>query len=223
MALTEVILSLISSIFVVMIFSFLYKDNFFFHLATNIYIGGAAAYGTTIALRKIYLQGFVPLLEGSYWYILTLIGCALMFGRFIRGREWLVRFPAAALIGVGIGLNMSTGVQAQITAQIVDTMKSLLTSSLETNINNLIIIAGVCFVTLFFFYSRETKGAMVPINQVGRYFIMTAMGAAFAYSFLGRTSMLLERFKILVKFPDYLVLILAMAVIAYDAFIRKKS
>lgn len=219
----EIILSLISSVLVVMIFSFLYKDNFLFHIATHIYIAGAAAYGVCISLRVIYFQGIVPISEGSYWYLIALVGVILMFSRFVKGYEWLVRLPTAALIGTGIGLNMAAGVQAQITAQIVDTMKSFSTPSLVTNINNIIIVAGVCFVTLFFFFSRETKGIMAPVNKIGRCFLMIALGGAFAYALLGRTSLLAERFKTLLMFPDYYILILAVAVVAYDALIRRKS
>ena len=220
---SEVFLSLVSSVLVVMIFSFLYKDNFWFHIVTHIYIAGAAAYGIAVGLRVIYYQGVVPISEGSYWYLLALIGCILMFMRFVRGYEWLIRLPTATLIGAGIGLNMAAGVQAQITAQIIDTMRPFSTPSITTNINNLIVIAGVCFVTLFFFFSKETKGVMAPINKIGRYFLMVALGGAFAYALLGRTSLLLERFKTLVKYPDYFVLILAMAVIVYDTLIRRKS
>ena len=219
---SEIILSLISSAFVVMIFSFLYKDSIWFHFVTHIYIAGAAAYGVAICLKNIYYQGVVPFTQGSYWYLLALIGCALMFTRFVRGYEWLIRLPSAALIGVGIGLNMAAGVQAQIIAQITDTMKSITTPTLATSVNNLIIIAGVCSVTMFFFFSRETKGAMGSINRVGRCFLMVTLGSSFAYALLGRTSLLIERFKVLVVYPDYYILILAAAVILYDALIRRK-
>jgi len=220
---SEILLSLVSSAFVLMIFSFLYRDNFWFHLASNIYICGTAAYTTAMALRTLYFQGLVPIYGGSSWYLLALIGSVLMFMRFVRGYEWLVRWPTAALVGAGIALNMAAAAQAQIAAQIVDTMKSVFTPSITTNINNLVIISGVCFVTLFFLFSKETKGVMKPVNRIGRCFLMVALGSSFAYALLGRTSLLLERFKILVAFPDNLLMVLAAALIAYDALSRRKS
>lgn len=222
MTVYELLPAIISSALVLMIFSFLYKHSRWFSLASSIYIGGATGQATAISIRQIYYQGMVPVTKGMYWYILALVLGALLFMRFVSRYSWWVRIPTAILLGTGIGLNMSTGIQAQIIAQISDTMRSIVTPSLITNINNLIIMVGVCCVTMFFFFSREAKGVMLPINKLGRYFLMVALGCSFAYALLGRTSLLIERWKSLLTYPDYYLLPIAIALIVYD-ILRSKG
>jgi hypothetical protein len=209
--------ALISSVLVLMIFSFVYRHNRWFALASAIYIGGASANATARAIRIILDQGVTPILQGKPWFILSLILGALLFTRFTSGYRWWVRVPTAVLLGTGIGLNMATGMKAQILAQIIDTMRPI------TSLNNIIIIVGVITVMLFFLFSKETTGIMYPINKTGRYFLMIALGSSFAYALLGRTSLLIERFKGLISYPSYFLIPIAIAVIVYDIFKRRET
>lgn len=213
----DYVLPLISGALILMIFSFLYRHNRWFALASVIYIGGATGQFVGICLKNIYTQGIIPLMNGQYWYIISLVLGALLFTRFSTRYSYLVRIPTAILLGTGIGLNMATGMKAQILAQIIDTMRPI------TSINNIIIIVGVCTVTLFFFFSKEAIGIMKPINKTGRYFLMLSIGCSFAYALLGRTSLLIERWKTLLLYPTYYLIPIAVAIIVYDIFKRKEA
>jgi lipoprotein signal peptidase len=220
----DTMLLLTSSALSLMILSFLYKHNFFFSLASHVFIGGVTAYTTAVNIQNIYKQGVLPVMNGQYLYIFALALGALLFLRFFTKYSWWVRVPMAMLIGTGIGINMATGIQASVITQIRDTMRSVFNVSYITNINNFIVIVGVVCVTLFFFFSKEEKGILKPIHKTGRYFLMVAFGASFGYALLGNTSLIISKISVLISYPSYYLLIIAIAVVVYDALkIRKKN
>lgn len=220
---SEVLVLLIAGALVLMILSFLYRATRWFIFAEHVMVGGAVGYGTTVSLRQIYYQGLMPISQGLYWYILAIIGGALFFAKYSRRFSWWVRVPTALLIGTGIGLNMRAGVETQITAQLIDTVKALNAPSLITNINNLIIMIGVCFASLYFFFSMEAKGPLMTVSKLGRYFLMIAFGGSFAYAVLGRTSLLISRCRDLLSYPTYYLIPIAALLILYDILRRKKT
>lgn len=217
MNLSETIVLLIAGALVLMVLSFLYRQSRWFTFAEHVMIGGLAGYGTAIGFKQIYYQGLVPILEGQIWYIVAIIGGLLLFAKFFKGISWWVRLPTALLVGAGIGLNMRAGIETQITAQLIDTVKPL------TSINNIIIIIGVCTGMLYFFFSAEAKGAMKPIGTIGRYFLMVAFGSSFAYAVLGRTSLLISRVTDILSYPTIYLVPIAIAIIIYDIYTSRKT
>jgi len=223
MTIYDVLVSLIASGLVLMALSFLYRENSWFTFAEQIVVGGLAGYGTAIGIRQVYYQGLTPIAQGMSWYILAIILGVLLFMGFFKRLAWWVRVPTAVLIGTGIGLNMRAGIETQITAQLIDTVRSISTPSLATNVNNLIVIIGVCCVIMFFFFSTETKGALMPVSRVGRYFLMVALGSSFAYAVMGRTSLVIARFQDLLSYPNYYTILIAALLILYDVLRHRKA
>lgn len=223
MNIVDIFVSLIASGLVLMAFSFLYKENSWFTFAEHFVVGGLAGYGTAIGIKQVYYQGLAPISQGMFWYILAIIGGILLFMGYFKKLSWWVRVPTAVMIGTGIGLNLRAGIETQITAQLIDTVRSLSTPSLATNINNLLIMVGVCSVILFFFFSRETKGVLKPVNKVGGYFLMVALGSSFAYAVLGRTSLVIARVQDLLSYPNYYLIAIAAVLVIYDVLRHRKA
>jgi len=217
MNLSETLVLLIAGALVLMVLSFLYRQSRWFTFAEHVVVGGLAGQGTAIGLRNVYYQGIVPLTTGQWWYILAIIGGLLLFAKYARGQSWLVRLPTALLVGCGIGLNMRAGIETQITAQLIDTLRPL------TSINNILIIIGVCTGMLYFFFSAEEKGVMMPIGKIGRYFLMVAFGSSFAYAVLGRTSLVISRVTDILSYPTYYLVPIAIAIIIYDIYTSRKN
>ncbi|MBU1173153.1 MAG: hypothetical protein KKD44_26615 [Proteobacteria bacterium] len=219
----DVALSLLASGLVLMILSFLYRESGWFSFAEHIVVGGLSGYGAAIGIKNVYYQGLTPLAQGQFWYILAIIAGLLLFAGLFKTLAWWVRVPTAIMIGTGIGLNMRAAVETQVTAQLIDTVRSINTASLTTNINNLIIVIGVCCVIMFFFFSTESKGALKPVGIVGRYFLMISLGSSFAYAVMGRTSLMIARFQDLLSYPNYYTIFLAVALVLYDILKQRKT
>lgn len=219
----DMVISLLASGLVLMALSFLYRESSWFSIAEHVVVGGIAGYGVATGIKQVYYQGLTPLAQGQYWYILAIIGGLLLFAGLVKKLAWWVRVPTAILIGTGIGLNMRAAVETQVTAQLIDTVRSIWTPSMTTNINNLIIIIGVCCVIMFFFFSAESKGALKPVNTVGRYFLMVSLGSSFAYAVMGRTSLMIARFQDLLTYPNYYMIVLAVVLILYDILKHRKA
>ena len=52
---------------------------------------------------------------------------------------------------------------------------------------------------LFFFYSREHKGALGVASQIGIFFLMVSFGAGYGYTVMSRVSLLIGRFQFLLE------------------------
>jgi hypothetical protein len=50
---------------------------------------------------------------------------------------------------------------------------------------------------LYFFFSKEHKGAFGTISRIGTWFLMITFGAAFGYTVMGRMSLLIGRIDFL--------------------------
>ncbi len=213
---TDIIVSLISGTLVLTIFSFLYKDNPFFEFGQHVLIGGMAGFTTAIGLKRFWDFGIYRVLEGEAVYVIPIILGLLYFTKYMPSKRWVTRIPSAVLVGTGIGLNMRAGVETQVITQIIDTIKPM------NNINNIIILIGVCTGLLVFFYSKESTGALGTISKIGQHFLMIAFGGGFAYAVMGRSSILIDRLGELLVYPTYYLIPIAIALVLYDIY-RKKN
>ncbi|MEO0127660.1 MAG: hypothetical protein ABIL44_07920 [candidate division WOR-3 bacterium] len=136
--------------------------------------------------------------EGQFLYVIPLILGILYITRFIPQISWMVRIPIAFLLGWGSGVAIPAALQADVIKQIQGTM---LTRSLFTRWDNglwaVIILIGVVATLIFFFFSRERKGIIKPIANLGIIFIMLGFGASFGYTVMARISLLIGRFQFL--------------------------
>ena len=56
---------------------------------------------------------------------------------------------------------------------------------------------------VYFFFSKEHKGAIGTISKVGIYFLMIKFGASFGFAVMGRISLLIGRFEDLINYSAY--------------------
>jgi hypothetical protein len=64
------------------------------------------------------------------------------------------------------------------------------------------LIVGLISVLVYFFFSVEHKGAVGRVARVGIWFLMVSFGAAFAFTVMGRITLLSQRIEFL--FDDWL-------------------
>ena len=67
------------------------------------------------------------------------------------------------------------------------------------SINAVIFTVGLIASLLFFYYSREHKGALGAASKLGIIFLMVSFGAGYGYTVMSRVSLLIGRFLFLVE------------------------
>lgn len=190
------------------IYSFLYKDNPFFRFAEHVFVGVSVG----ILLANAYHQNFLPYIynplksavtAGEYRNFTVLMPAFLglmMFGRFLPGYGWTVRFPFAFLMGYYAGVDIPVRMQADIYQQIRGTAAVFgSTDSIWAIINASIVMAGVICTLIYFFFSREHKGITGRFSRVGVIFLMIGFGASFGYTVMARVSLLIGRVDFLLQ------------------------
>lgn len=190
------------------IYSFLYKDNPFFRFAEHLFVGVSVG----ILLANAYHQNFLPYIydplksavtDGEYSNFMVLIPVFLglmMFGRFVPGYNWAVRWPFAFLMGYYAGVDIPVTMQADIYQQIRGTaMQFDSTDSVWAIIHASIILVGVICTLMYFYFSKEHKGVIGRASEVGIIFLMIGFGASFGYTVMARVSLLIGRVDFLLQ------------------------
>ncbi|MCD4818829.1 MAG: hypothetical protein K8S23_09070 [Candidatus Cloacimonetes bacterium] len=200
----------IGVLFTFAIFSFLYKDNPFYKVAEQIFIGLSAAFWVVITIYDTLIPNlFKPLSENFGGNIILLIPAflgVLMLIRIIPKLEWLSRFPIALLIGTTAGISFLRYLKSDVLNQLTATMLNpFAASDWISMIGEILLIVGTICGVLYFYFSKKHEGALGTSAKIGIYFLMVSFGAAFGYTVMGRISLLIGRLQFLMG--DWLNLI----------------
>ncbi len=199
------------------IMSFLYKDNPFYKFAEHLVVGVSAGYFVVI----LWHTGLVPklfqrLADGDWYYgflnssnleylIPAILGC-LMWTRFSKDYSWLSRWPMALYIGISAGLavplEMSNRVNKQLQAMMVkidwanffghDGFDLL---DITNGLSQLLILVGALAAIIYFFFSKEHKGAFGHVATLGIWVLMIGFGASFGFTVMARISLFINRLQ----------------------------
>jgi hypothetical protein len=108
------------------LFSFLYKDNVFYKIGENLYVGITIGY----MIVKLYYESWVPKVAeaSNKWLVVVpvLIGI-LLLTRFVPKIAWLSRWSFAFIIGYGAGLAIPAVLTTSVIKQAEATAKPLIT------------------------------------------------------------------------------------------------
>lgn len=185
------------------IFSFLYKDNPFYKFAEHLMVGVSAGYWVLILFYTAFMPKVVQNLQaGHWWYLIpTLLGL-LMWTRLFKGWSWVSRYPLAIYIGVTSGVAITLEMKAKVIEQLygsIDLVTQMYSANASTalTINNLIILIGVITALIYFFFSKEHKGATGFLAQIGIATLMIGFGASFGFTVMARISLLIQRLQFL--------------------------
>lgn len=202
------------------IMTFLYADNPLFKGAEHLYVGVSVGYEIvkvfdTVVVRLIY----EPISKDDQWVLLIPVGIGLlMLTRYVPRIAWLSRYAFAFLVGTGAGLAIPRTISSFILKQIEDTVRPLLSIgpgqgvaftvdllNPASNLNAVVILAGVASVLFYFLFTIEHSGFGRSIARTGIVFLMISFGAAFGYTVMARMSLLIGRLTDLIDFagPSY--------------------
>lgn len=170
----------------------------------------------------------VPPQPGEYnffFYIPVILGILLLMRLAPKG-GWISRWPLAFIVGTTAGLNFIRYLRSDFIKQISNTFVPLLgaqphqwqgaghffsnidlsaSGQFVAMISNWVIFIGVFTGLIYFYFSKEHKGAFGAGSRVGIWILMLTFGASFGYTVMGRISLLVGRITFL--FKDWLELI----------------
>ena len=179
------------------IYSFLYRDNPFYKLAENIFVGVSAGYWVVYQVRNVVIPNMVePVGQGQYIYIIPGVMGLMMLTRILPKISWISRWAIAFTVGMGSGYFFITYLQSNALEQVRATLIPF------RSFNNILMIVGVLTALIYFFFSKEHKGAFGRAAKVGIFFLMAAFGASFGYTVMARISLLIGRCTDLVTFSS---------------------
>lgn len=188
----ELISNLIAAFFTLAIFSFLYKDNPFYKFAEALFIGVSMGY----AIPLVYENAFIPFVyqpifvQKNFIIIIPAIMGILYIFRFSKNLSWLSRYPIVfgmAIVGMGVPMSMHSSVLVQMRSAMLPI----------DNINSALVFIGTVTILMYFYFSKEHKGAYGKFTNVGVWFMMVSFGASFGYTVMARISLLIGRIQFL--------------------------
>lgn len=216
----------VAALLTLFIFSFLYKDNPLYKFAEHLFVGVSAGYYIVLNYWTVVIPNLVdPLLRtfsgrdpvtheavvqaggpfaaslGDYrgWFLIPAVLGVLLFTRLVSRIDWMSRWSLAVIIGVYAGLKTTGFAQGDLVAQIQASLQPLLTGEFWSSFNAILFTIGLICSLLFFFYSREHKGALGVMARTGTVFLMVSFGAGYGYTVMSRLSLLIGRFQFLLE------------------------
>ncbi|MBI5708956.1 MAG: hypothetical protein HZC42_01440 [Candidatus Eisenbacteria bacterium] len=205
----------VAALLTLFIFSFLYKDNPFYKFAEHLFVGVSAGYYIILNFWTVVVPNlWDPLVHafsgkagppfaaslGDYrgWMLLPGLLGLLLFTRLIRRIGWLSRWSLAVIIGVYAGLKTTGFAQGDFVAQLQGSLRPLWGHGPGADLSAIVFTVGLIASLLFFFFSREHKGALGAVSRVGIVFLMVSFGAGYGYTVMSRVSLLIGRFQYLI-------------------------
>ena len=192
----------LGALFTFAIFSFLYKDNPFYKIAEQIFVGLSAGYWFVYTIFFILMPNlFNPLLQDFAVNWIKLIPAVLgilMLLRLIPSIDWVSRFPIALVIGTTSGIFFLRYLKSDVINQLTATiMNPLQGADWVTVVGQILLIIGTLTGVIYFYFSKKHEGAFGFTAKIGIYFLMVSFGAAFGYTAMARISLLIGRLQFL--------------------------
>lgn len=219
------ILVTVGAFLTLFIFSFLYKDNPYYKFAEHLFVGVSAAYwmcmgfwGTMVPnlFGRLYppmVGPVIPALKDNPpdpWMLIPLVLGVMLLLRLSSKAGWISRWALAFIVGTTAGLNLIRYLRSDFIQQINSTSFSLYVSGpdgfdLGATFSAIVIFVGVMCGLIYFFFSKEHKGAFGTGARTGIIVLMITFGASFGYTVMARISLLVGRMQFL--FGDWLGMI----------------
>ncbi len=176
------------------VYTYLYKDNPVWRVAETVYLGLATAYWFVYNFFNYIWPAITTYViqEGQWHYILAIVLGLLIFFRYVPSLSWIARYPMSFWVGYGTGMVLAYQPAVwieQITGSFVP---------LNTPQNILIFIGILATLTYFFFTIAKENPVVGVVSEVGKWYIMIALGSAFGNTVLYRWNLFLGRANMLI-------------------------
>lgn len=200
----------IGVVFTFAIFSFLYKDNPFYKVAEQVFVGLSAGYWFVYTIYNVLRPNlFDPLItdfSGNWLKLIPAFLGILMLARLIPKIDWVSRYPIALLIATTAAIGFLRFLKSDVIGQLTATMiNPFAGDNWVTIIGQILLVVGTITGVIYFYFSKKHEGVFGYTAKIGIYFLMVSFGAAFGYTAMARISLLIGRLQFLLG--DWLHLI----------------
>lgn len=214
----------IAAVCTLAIYSFLYRENAFYRTFEHALLGCAAGMGCAVILRQQLIeQWLLPMLAAfKAWFttgmnpdvlsgvLLIIPGMVglLWYFQYSKRYFWISRITFCITLGAGVGVGFKDMFN-QLLPQITESFKPLwvgagltrhlsLAQRVSLSVENLVFVLGTLSVLVYFFFVFDRRRLIVKAPaQLGRWYLMIALGAFFGNTFMTRLSALIERIHFL--------------------------
>ncbi len=184
------------------ILSYLYEDNPIYKVAEHLFVGTSIGYVVTIQFYDVVKPNLIDRLLATelgaarlaYLVPLALVVC--LFMKLTRRWNWLGRLAIAFVIGIYAGQNIPAYASSDLLSQVQVTARAAFgigTQGFWDALGTVILVVGLVTSLLYFFFSREHKGALGVASRIGVWILMIGFGASFGYTVQGRISLAIGR------------------------------
>lgn len=218
----------VAAILTLAILSFLVGDNPIYKIAESILIGVSAGYWMVLGFWSTIVPNLlkplapqvvrawalpsIPADATTQWAAIVplVLGVMLLWRLAPRG-GWIAAWPIAFIVGTTAGLKLISFTQADLLAQVSESMVPLWATGPDgaflpgASIGNLVLVVSLISVLVYFLFSVEHRGPVGTVSRFGVWVLMITFGSAFGFTVMGRITLLAERFAFL--FDDWLWLI----------------
>lgn len=201
MSLWDVVGIWLAAFLTLAIFSFLWGENPLYRFAEHLFVGVSAGFGILVALDQAVWPSLRAAFQASHPLLKIISVIALLLGIMMltklevvtniwpEGRR-LSHWPIAFITGIGIGIGIVSTVQGFIFPQLAASFVPLWGDSWRVLLSNWVMVLGVLFSILYFYFSFQWKGPLGGTAlRLGIVFIMVAFGASFGYTVMARVSL----------------------------------
>lgn len=193
---------LVSALFTLAIYSFLYRENPLYRLAEHLVVGVSMGYSIAITYTRVIGPRLIePLAAGDGWVLLIpgILGL-LYITRFFPKIAWLSRYPIAFVFGTSMGVGFPLTMKAMIMRQVEATILPIHVPGMPADIvaGNAVLVLGTLAALIYFFFSKPHRGLFFGTgSKLGIWVIMIGFGATFGFTVMGRISLLIGRIQFL--------------------------
>jgi len=175
----------ISALIANIIVLYLFKKTYAYTLVERLLVGSATGYSLIVNMESLNTVGFKPLLAGKYDLIIAFVLFLLLWTRLIPKISWLSRYPTSYLIGIGLGVALSTSISGQIIGLSVSTIAGIVNAkNIYSMINAIIIFIGVISSSCYFIYTKEHTGWWGIFVRIGVLYMYVLFGLAFTGQYM---------------------------------------
>ncbi len=201
---------MVSGLFLVIVYSYLFKDNKLYRYTEHLYIGFAAAHAMVTGWQNVKERTVALVTQGQWSAAVPLILGFLLYTKFNKRFSHLSRTPLAFMMGVAAGVTISGSVEASFVKQVRATILPM------TNLDNIVMVLGTVSTLAFFLFiplertkkhgpqvTGETgshsgsRGPLSGLSLMGRATMMVAFGSSFGFVVMARLSYLVGRLQFL--------------------------
>ncbi len=208
----DLIWTLVGFILTLLVFSYLFGDNFLFRIASYIFVGISAGYVAVVVVYQVLLPRLItPLIQGStlerVLVLIPLVMAALLLTKISSQFASLGKLPMAFLVGVGAAVAIGGAIFGTLLGQISGAARpfDLVTSGRGFGglFEGLLVLIGTIGTLAYFQFSASNRStqpaARSPIVEslaiVGQVFIGVTLGAVFAGVYAASLTALMDRIQ----------------------------